>query len=64
MYATWFRISDLQFLLGGEIFRVRGLAARLACNSLAQGPRAERLEVHSAVSAEVFRLFRSAVEGK
>jgi hypothetical protein len=64
IYATWFRISDLQFLLGGEVFRVRGLAASLACDRLAQGPRAERLEVHSAISAEIFRLFRSAVEGE
>jgi hypothetical protein len=35
-----------------------------ACDRVAQGLRAEPLEVHSAVSAEVFRLFRSAVEGE
>jgi hypothetical protein len=57
-------MSDLQFLLGGEVFRVRGLVARLACDRLAEGRRAERLEVNSAASAEVFQLFRSAVEGE
>jgi hypothetical protein len=57
-------MSDLELLLGGEIFRVQGLAARLACDRLAQDPRAERLQVRSVVSADVFRLFRSAVEGE
>jgi hypothetical protein len=57
-------MSDVRFFLGGKGFRVQSLAARLACDRLAQGPRAERLEVHSAVSEEVFRLFLSAVEGE
>jgi hypothetical protein len=64
IYASLFRMSDLEFLLGGEVFRVQRLAARQACDCLAQGPLAERLEVHSSVSAEVFRLFLSAVKGE
>jgi hypothetical protein len=30
IYATLFRMSDLEFLLGGEVFRVQGLATRQA----------------------------------
>jgi hypothetical protein len=49
---------------GGEVFRVRDLAVRQTRDRLAQGPRAQPFEVHSAVSAGVFRLFRSTVEGE
>jgi hypothetical protein len=61
MATISFRMSDLELLLGGEVFRVQGLAARQACERLAQGPGG--LEVHSIVPAHIFRLFRSAAEG-
>jgi hypothetical protein len=44
--------------------RRRGFPGSGTGGRLVQDLRAERLEVHSAVSTDVFRLFRSAVEGE
>jgi hypothetical protein len=56
-------MSNLQFLLGGEDFRVRALPAHMARDRLSSGPRAQRFEVQSAVSAQFFQLFRMEVGG-
>jgi hypothetical protein len=57
-------MSDWQFLLSGEVFRVQGLAAVKPATVWLKAPRAERLEVHSAVSAEVFGCSGRQSKGK
>jgi hypothetical protein len=47
-------MSKLELLLGGDSFQVQGLAGRLTWAGLAQGSRAERIEVQLAVSEEIF----------
>jgi hypothetical protein len=55
--AGSFRMSNLEFLLGGDIFQVQSLITHPARAPLAQGLRQGPIHMHSLVSADIIGLF-------
>jgi hypothetical protein len=56
-------MGNVEFELRGEIFEVPRVVVRQVCAVLAEDPETQRCVVGSDVSADVFRLFLSAIEG-
>jgi prefoldin subunit 5 len=57
-------MSEVELLLGREVFRIPGLALRQICQTFAINPLPLQYIVTSTVSVEVFRLFLSALKGE
>jgi hypothetical protein len=63
IYVTFQRMGELEFILQGGHFPVKKLPGLQSCDALAHDPQKNQLFVQSNVTADVLRLFISAVHG-